>query len=72
MAVAPDGLDLDELLAWDREHVWHPYTSLVDPLPTYLAASTKDCCITLAGGQSLIDGMSSWWCASGGYNRANF
>ena len=69
MAVAPDGLDLDELLAWDREHVWHPYTSLVDPLPTYLAASTKDCCITLAGGKSLIDGMSSWWCASGGYNR---
>ena len=64
-----DEPDLDELLAWDRAHVWHPYTSLADPLPTYLAASTKDCCITLAGGQSLIDGMSSWWCASGGYNR---
>ncbi len=54
---------------FDRMHVWHPYSPAVPSLPAYEADRTGGCRIVLRGGESLVDGMSSWWCAVHGYNH---
>ncbi len=60
----------DELLEQDRRHVWHPYAPMpgtARPLPVVSASGLR---LELADGRSLIDGMSSWWCAIHGHRNA--
>ena len=57
-----------EILEFDKNHVWHPYTSMSKPLPSYLVESAQGVYIYLASGEKVIDGMS-WWSVLHGYNH---
>ena len=57
------------ILELDKQYVWHPYSSSIDPIPSYEVTSADGVYLNLSDGRSLIDGMSSWWCAIHGYNH---
>lgn len=56
-------------LDFDRQHIWHPYTSMRSPLPCYPVVAANGSCLQLSDDRQLIDGMSSWWAAIHGYNH---
>ena len=56
-------------LAFERKHVWHPYSTLVNPPPVFPVVGAEGCRIQLADGRELIDGMASWWSAIHGYKH---
>ncbi|GAA2891507.1 adenosylmethionine--8-amino-7-oxononanoate transaminase [Streptosporangium fragile] len=53
----------------DREHVWHPYAAVPQPVPPYVVSRARGVRLTLADGRELVDGMSSWWAAIHGYHH---
>ncbi len=60
----------DGLLDWDREHLWHPYSSATSPSLVHEVTSASGVRLTLRreGREvEVIDAMSSWWCAIHGY-----
>ncbi|KAK5778215.1 adenosylmethionine-8-amino-7-oxononanoate transaminase PWA37_000544 [Arxiozyma heterogenica] len=60
-----------QLLEYDKQYMWHPYTSLKDPLPVLPVKDANGCeivCDTKTTTR-VIDAMSSWWCVIHGYNN---
>jgi adenosylmethionine---8-amino-7-oxononanoate aminotransferase len=64
-----DEAAIRELVAFDREHIWHPYAPMPARVPAHPVVSAKGVRLTLADGRELIDGMSSWWAAIHGYGH---
>ncbi|WP_059005954.1 adenosylmethionine--8-amino-7-oxononanoate transaminase [Streptomyces specialis] len=66
-------LSADDLLALDREHVWHPYGPMPGRQEPLLVESASGVRLRLAepawGRRELVDGMASWWSALHGYNH---
>jgi len=54
-------------LAFERQHVWHPYASMKDPIPAYPVKCAEGVYLEFEDGRRAIDGMSSWWSAVHGY-----
>ncbi len=65
----PDPGSPPDWFAFDRAHVWHPYSAPGADQPVYPVESAHGVRLRLADGRELIDGMASWWCAIHGYNH---
>jgi adenosylmethionine-8-amino-7-oxononanoate aminotransferase len=58
-----------DLKAFDKHHIWHPYTNVQKPGPTFLVKEAEGVYLTLDDGTKLIDAMSSWWCMLHGHKN---
>ena len=64
-ALLPNNLDYE----FDKQHIWHPYTSMKHPFPMLGIKSAEGCELITENGRRLIDGTSSWWSCVHGYNH---
>ncbi|GAB3466169.1 adenosylmethionine--8-amino-7-oxononanoate transaminase [Actinophytocola sediminis] len=62
-------MDVAELVALDRAHVWHPYGPMPGTVDPLVVESASGVTLRLADGRELVDGMSSWWAAIHGYRH---
>ena len=69
MAARPPEVDSRLILELDRAHLWHPYSTVVEPPPVFAVARADGVRLELCDGTQLIDGMSSWWSVIHGYNH---
>ena len=60
---------MNHWLSFDKKHIWHPYSSMHDPIPVYPVVSADGVYLQLEDGNKLIDGMASWWSVIHGYNH---
>ncbi|GAY10611.1 adenosylmethionine--8-amino-7-oxononanoate transaminase [Pseudonocardia sp. N23] len=62
----------DDLLAADRDLVWHPYAPMPGTVAPRAVVSAEGVRLRLAAGDrtvEVVDGMSSWWAAIHGYRH---
>lgn len=62
-------MDWDEGLAFDRDHLWHPYSATPPAYPIWPVVEAQGVRLKLPDGRELIDGMASWWCVIHGYRH---
>ena len=62
-------MDWNQALAFDRNHIWHPYSAIPAHYPVWPVTSAEGVHLHLADGRRLIDGMASWWCMIHGYHH---
>ncbi len=61
----------DQVVRWDRAHLWHPFTQMQEWLaaePLVIAAADGNYLIDAAG-RRYLDGVSSLWCNVHGHRR---
>lgn len=64
-----DVFSFDELIAVDKQFIWHPYTAFGSSGQILAVKSAKGVRIQLQDNRELIDGISSWWSCLHGYNH---
>ena len=62
-------MNTDDMLSYDRLHVWHPYAPMKAPIAVYNVESAEGVYLRLSGKGEVIDGMSSWWAVVHGYRN---
>ena len=62
---------LDDLVARDLRHVWHPCSQMKDyeSFPPVAVAGARGSRLLLRDGSTLIDATSSWWCKTLGHGH---
>ncbi len=57
-----------DLIAWDRTHVWHGFTQMAEYRP-FIVERAEGCEIIDIDGRRYIDGVSSLWCNIHGHRH---
>ncbi len=62
-----------EDIAFDAEHIWHPYSRAhcltSQSMALFPVVGAQGVYLHINDGRRVIDGMSSWWCMVHGYNH---
>ncbi len=58
-----------DVLAWDRAHLWHPYTQMQGAEPALVVRSARGCRLYDENGRSYLDANASWWCCTLGHQH---
>jgi adenosylmethionine-8-amino-7-oxononanoate aminotransferase len=58
----------DDLLAWDRSHLWHAFTQMAEYEPLVISRA-EGCRLIDLDGREYLDGASSMWCNVHGHRH---
>jgi adenosylmethionine-8-amino-7-oxononanoate aminotransferase len=58
----------NELLRWDREHFWHPFTQMAEYEPLVIERA-EGCTLYDVDGRAYLDGVASLWCNVHGHRH---
>jgi len=58
----------DDLLRWDREHFWHPFTQMAEYEPLVIERAER-CTLYDIDGLAYLDGVASLWCNVHGHRH---